>query len=409
MDNNLLEKYARLIVKSGINIQKSQTLIINSPIECAAFTRILTKIAYEEGAKDVVVEWVDELLSKIKFSYAPEEAFEEFPEWQKEFYLSYAREGAAFLTIDAKDPELMKDINPERISKASKLRSSALKEYVNRLMSGKNSWCIAAFPTKTWAKKVFPNISEDEAIEKLWQAVFKVTRIDDNSDSVVSWDKHKRSLKINSDFLNSNEFKYMHYKNSLGTDLKIELPENHIWISGSVYTPKGIEFSANIPTEEIFTLPKKTGVNGTVVSSMPLSYNGSIIKKISLTFKDGKIVGFSAEKGYEVLKELIETDEGSHYLGEVALVPYNSPISKLNTMFYKTLFDENASCHLAIGAAYPCIKNIENMSNEELERIGINDSSIHVDFMIGTEDLEIIGITRTNEEIPIFKNGDFVF
>lgn len=407
MDNNLLEKYARLIVKSGVNIQKNQTLVISSPIECAAFTRIITKIAYKEGAKDVVVEWMDEFLSKIKFLYAPVEALEEFPEWQKEFYLSYAREGAAFLTIDTKDPELMKDINSERISKASKARSSALKEYANRKMSGKNSWCIVSFPTKAWAKKVFPNISEDEAIEKLWQAVFKVTRIDEDNDSTVSWNKHIMSLKINSHFLNFNEFKYMHYKNSLGTDLKIELPENHIWISGSAYTPEGIEFSANIPTEEIFTLPKKTGVNGTVVSSMPLSYNGSIIEKISLTFKNGKIINFNAEKGYEVLKELIETDEGSHYLGEVALVPYNSPISKLNTVFYKTLFDENASCHLAIGAAYPCIKNIENMSNEEIERLEINDSSIHVDFMIGTEDLEIIGITRNNEEIPIFKNGDF--
>lgn len=408
MDKNLLEKYARLIVKSGVNIQKNQTLVITSPIECATFTRTITRIAYEEGAKDVVVEWVDEMLSKIKFLYAPLEAFEEFPEWQKEFYLSYAREGAAFLTIDAKDPEIMKDINPERISKASRARSSALKEYANRKMSGKNSWCIASYPTKSWAKKVFPNILEDEAIEKLWQAVIKVTRIDEDNDPVVSWNKHIRSLKINSDFLNSNEFKYMHYKNSSGTDLKIELPENHIWISGSAYTPEGIEFSANIPTEEIFTLPKKTGVNGTVVSSMPLSYNGGIIEKISLTFKDGKIVNSYAEKGYDMLKEIIETDEGSHYLGEVALVPYNSPISKLNTIFYKTLFDENASCHLAIGDAYPCIKNIENMSNEELGRLGINDSSIHVDFMIGTEDLEIMGITKTNEEIPIFINGNFV-
>lgn len=407
MDKNSLEKYARLIVKSGVNIQRNQTLVITSPLECADFTRIITKIAYEEGAKDVMVEWVDELLSKIKFLYAPEEAFKEFPEWQKEFYLSYAREGAAFITIDAKDPELMKDVNPERISTSSKVRSSALKEYANRKMSGKNSWCIAAFPTKAWAKKVFPDVSEDEAVEKLWNAIFKITRIDEDNDSAISWKRHMRNLKINSDFLNSNEFKYMHYKNSLGTDLKIELPENHIWISGSAYTPEGIEFSANIPTEEIFTLPKKSGVNGKVVSSMPLSYNGSIIEKISLTFKNGRIVDFYAEKGYEVLKELIETDEGSHYLGEVALVPYNSPISKLNTMFYKTLFDENASCHLAIGAAYPCIKNIESMSSEEIRSLEINDSNIHVDFMIGTEDLEIMGITRTNEEIPIFKNGNF--
>lgn len=407
MNSNLLEKYARLIVKSGVNIQKNQTLMVISPIECDWFVRIIAKIAYEAGAKDVVVEWVDELLSKMKFLYAPEESFEEFPEWQKNFYLSYAREGAAFLTIDAKDPELMKDMKLERISKANQVRSSALKEYANRKMSGKNAWCIASVPTKAWAKRIFPNISEEEAMEKLWQDVFKITRIDEDNDSVISWNKHIDELKINADFLNSNDFKYMHYKNALGTDLIIELPENHIWISGSASTPEGVEFSANIPTEEIFTLPKKTGVNGIVVSSMPLSYNGSVIEKISITFKNGKIVDFDAKKGYEVLKGIIETDQGSHYLGEVALVPYNSPISKLNTIFYKTLFDENASCHLAIGAAYPCIKNIENMSQEELGLLEINDSSIHVDFMIGTEDLEIMGITRANNEIAIFKNGNF--
>ncbi len=407
MNKLLLEKYARLIVKCGLNIQKNQTLVITSPIECAPFIRIITKVAYEEGAKDVVVEWVDELISKIKFLYAPEEAFEEFPEWQKEFYVSYAREGAAFLTIDAKDPELMKDVSTERISKASKVRSVALQEYAYRKMLGKNPWCIASFPTKAWAEKVFPNIPENEAIEKLWQAIVKIAKLD-NDDPVDSWKEHIKSLKINTDFLNFNEFKYMHFKNALGTDLKIELVENHIWFSGSGYTPEGIEFTANIPTEEITTVPNKTGINGTVVSSLPLSYNGSIIERISLTIKNGEIIKYNAKKGYEALKELIETDSGSRYLGEVALVPYNSPISKMNTLFYKTLFDENASCHIAIGAAYPFIKNVENMSNEELGKLEINNSLIHIDIMIGTEDLEIIGITKTNDEIPIFKDGNFI-
>jgi aminopeptidase len=302
----------------------------------------------------------------------------------------------------------MKDINPERISKASKVRSLALKEYIERKMSGKNSWCVASIPTKAWAKKVFPNVSEEEAIEKLWEAIFRVVRIDVD-DPAVSWDKHNNNLRINTDYLNSNEFKYMHFKNSLGTDLKIELPENHIWFSGSRYTTEGIEYIPNVPTEEIFTLPKKTCVNGTVVSSMPLSYNGSIIEDFSLTFNNGKIVDFNAKQGYEELKKLIETDEGSHYLGEVALVPYNSPISILNILFYNTFLDENASCHLAIGAAYPCIKNVENMSNEERESLGINDSLVHVDFMIGTKDLEIMGFTKAQKEIPIFKNGNFAF
>lgn len=405
MNNNLLEKYVRLIVKSGINIQKNQTLVIISSIECASFVRMIAKTAFEEGARDVVLEWNDELLSKIKYLYAPEEIFEEFPEWQKNFYISYAKEGAAFLTIDAKNPELMNDVNPGKVSKASKVRTYELQEYVKRKLLGINQWCIVAYPTRAWAKRVFPNILEDEAVERLWEDIFKAARIDDG-DPIVSWEKHKNNLKTNTDFLNLNEFKFIHFKNSIGTDLNIELPENHMWISGSIHTPQGIEFSTNIPTEEIFTMPEKIGVNGTVMSSMPLSYNGSIVDNFSLNFKDGKIIDFQAEQGYNTLKEIIETDEGSHYLGEVALVPYNSPVSMLDTIFYNTLIDENASCHLAIGAAYPCIKNIK--SEEELSKYVINKSLIHVDFMIGTEDLDITGITKTGDKIPIFKNGNFV-
>jgi aminopeptidase len=405
VNNNLLEKYVRLIVKSGINIQKNQTLVIISSIECASFVRIIAKTAFEEGARDVVVEWNDELLSKIKYLYAPEEIFEEFPEWQKNFYISYAKEGAAFLTIDAKNPELMNDVNPGKVSKAGKVRTYALQEYVKRKLLGINQWCIAAYPTRAWAKKVFPNVLEDEAVERLWKDIFKAARIDDGN-PIASWEKHKNNLKTNTDFLNLNEFRCIRFKNSIGTDLNIELPENHMWISGSIHTPQGIEFSTNIPTEEIFTMPEKIGVNGTVMSSMPLSYNGSIVDNFSLNFKDGKIIDFQAEQGYNTLKEIIETDEGSHYLGEVALVPYNSPVSMLDTIFYNTLIDENASCHLAIGAAYPCIKNIK--SEEELSKYVINKSLIHVDFMIGTEDLDITGITKTGNEIPIFKNGNFI-
>ncbi|RKD29500.1 aminopeptidase [Thermohalobacter berrensis] len=409
MNNSLLEKYARLLVKTGVNIQTNQILVITSPIECASFTRMVAKIAYEEGAKDVVINWRDELFSKIRYIHAPEEAFEEFPEWKKEFHNHYVKEGAAFLRIAASDPELMKDVNPERIAKENKVAGSALKEYRESLMSNKNVWCIASVPTKAWAKKVFPDLSEDEAVEKLWEAILKAVRVD-TEDPVAAWEKHKNSLKKSMDFLNSNKFKYLHFKNSLGTDLRIELPEKHMWVGGSDFTPEGVEFIANMPTEEVFTAPKKTGVNGTVVSSKPLNHNGNLVENFSITFKDGKIVDFSAEKGYDTLKKLIETDEGSSYLGEVALVPYDSPISKSNILFYNTLFDENASCHLAIGKAYPvCIENSENMSEEELKELGVNDSLVHADFMIGTKDLEIIGITAEGEEIPIFKNGNFAY
>jgi aminopeptidase len=409
MNDILLEKYARLIVKTGVNIQKDQILVISSPIECAPFTRMIAEIAFKEGAKDVVVNWKDELFSKTRYLHAPEEVFEEFPQWQKEFYIFYVREGAAFLSISASDPEVMKGVDPQRIVKSQKTSSTALKEYRERLMSNKNPWCVVSVPTRSWAKKVFPNLSEDEAIEKLWETIFMTVRVN-TEDPVASWEKHKNNLKRRMEFLNSNRFKLLHYKNSLGTDLKIELPENHIWIGGADYTPEGLEFIANMPTEEVFTLPKKTGVNGVVVSSKPLNYNGNLIEGFSLTFRDGKIVDFNAEKGYENLKGLIETDEGSHYLGEVALVPYDSPISKSNILFFNTLFDENASCHLAIGKAYPvCIKDGENMDEEELERLGVNDSLVHEDFMIGTKDLEIIGITESGEEVHVFKNGNFAF
>lgn len=409
MNNNFLEKYAELIVKTGINIQQDQILVISSPIECAFFTRQISEIAYKSGAKDVVISWNDELFSKIRFLNAPEKVFEEFPEWQKEFYLSYAKQGAAFLTISASDPELMKEVNPDRILKSRRTSNIALAEYRDKLMSNKNVWSIVSVPTIAWAKKVFPNHSEEEAVDKLWEYIFKAVRAD-MDDPVHAWNEHKNNLKKRMAYLNDNNFKYLKYKNSLGTDLEIELPENHLWLGGSDYTPEGLEFIANIPTEEVFTLPKKNGVNGTVVSSMPLNSNGNLIENFSLTFKEGKIVDFKAEKGYDTLKSIIETDEGSHYLGEVALVPYDSPISNLRTIFYNTLFDENASCHLAIGNAYPiCIKNGENMSKEDLENIGANTSLAHVDFMVGTKDLEIIGVTSDGKEIQVFKDGNFAF
>jgi aminopeptidase len=409
MNDMLLEKYARLIVRTGVNIQKDQILVIASPIECAPFTRMIAQIAYQEGARDVIISWKDELFSSIRFLNAPEEVFEEFPPWQKEFYISYVRQGAAFLSIAASDPELLKEVDPVRVAKAQKASNVSLKEYRERLMNNKNVWCVVSVPTKSWAKKVFPYVLEDEAIERLWAAILKTVRVD-TGDPVAAWESHKNDLQRTMDFLNCHKFKFLHYKNSRGTDLKIELPADHIWLGGSEYTPEGVEFIANLPTEEVFTLPKKTGVNGTVVCSKPLSYHGNLIEQFSLTFKDGRIVDFSAEKGYEILKKLIETDEGSFYLGEVALVPHDSPISQSNILFFNTLFDENASCHLAIGKAYPvCIKNGENMSPAELEKLGVNDSLVHEDFMIGTEDLEILGITSTGIEVPIFKKGNIAF
>ncbi len=339
---------------------------------------------------------------------APEEVFDEFPQWRREFYLSYARKGAAFLTIAAEDPELMQEVQPARIVQAHKASSTALQEYRENLMSNRNVWCIVSIPTLAWAKQVFPLESDPNAVNKLWEAIFKTVRVDRN-DPVAAWESHKQCLKARMDFLNMQKLKLLHFKNSLGTDLTIELPDNHIWLGGSDYTPDGVEFIANMPTEEVYTVPKKTGVNGVVVSSMPLIYNGNSIEEFSLTFRDGKIVKYTAKKGYETLKSIIETDEGSSYLGEVALVPYDSPISNANILFYNTLFDENAACHLAIGKAYPvCLKNGENMSKSDLAQLGVNDSFVHEDFMIGTFDLAVTGITLAGESVAIFKQGNFV-
>lgn len=409
MNAKFVEKYAELVVKMGINIQKDQVLVIKSPIECAAFCRKIAQIAYDSGARDVVVSWRDEQFSKIRYQKAPFDVFLEYPDWQKSFYMSQALNNAAFLTIYAEDPELLKDVDPERISQDYKTAHTALEEYRDRLMNNKNVWSIVSVPTAAWAKKVFPGISENEAMEKLWEVILKVVRAD-KENPVAAWEKHKENLKTSLDFLNSKRFKYLQYKNSLGTNLKIELPTDHIWLGGSDFTDSGLEFFANIPTEEVFTVPYREGVDGTAVSSMPLNYNGNLIEDFYLTFKSGRVVDYKAKKGQEVLKHLIESDEGSHYLGEVALVPYDSPISRLKVLFYNTLFDENASCHLAVGKAYPAnIKDGSKLSKEELKKLGVNDSLEHEDFMVGTSDLEITGTTIDGEEIPVFRNGNFAF
>lgn len=408
MNKAMLEKYAELVIKTGINIQQNQILVISSPLECAPFARLLAENAYKAGAREVVMNWKDELSSKIKFLLAPDEIFDEFPDWQKEFYLSYARKGAGFISIAASDPELLKEVNPERVVRVQKASNTALKEYRERMMSNKNAWSVVSIPTEAWAKKVFPGMEAGVAVEKLWTAIFEAVRVD-MPDPVAAWKEHSQQLKQSLDYLNTHKCKLLHFKNSLGTDLEVELPAGHLWLGGPEYTAEGIEFVANMPTEEVFTLPEKTGVNGVVVSSKPLNYNGTLIDGFSLTFKDGRIVDCKAEQGYEVLKKLVETDEGSHYLGEVALVPYNSPISNSGILFYNTLFDENASCHLAIGKAYPiCLENGADMSEEKLTQAGVNDSMVHVDFMLGTADLEIVGETITGERIQIFKNGNFV-
>lgn len=404
----LLKKYADVAVRIGVNVQKGQTLVINSPVECADFARALTKAGYEAGAKEVYVEWNDDTCTRLKYLHASEEVFEDIPQWRVDRELSFARGGAAFLDIYAEDPELFKGVDPKRIAKYSKIASTKLKEVHERTLTNKNAWSIVSIPTKSWAEKVFSEKSSEEAVKDLWYAIFKVARMDKN-DPVQEWTDHLNNLNNKSVALNKIQLKKLHYTNSLGTDLWIELPKGHLWMSGSGKVQEtGVSFIPNMPTEEVFTVPDKNHVNGVVYSALPLSHNGNLVKNFKITFKDGKVVDYDAECGKETLKTIIETDEGATRLGEVALVPYDSPISQSGILFYNTLFDENASCHLALGAAYlPSFKNYENMSKEELDKCGINDSLTHVDFMVGTKDLNITGYTESGEEVQIFNEGNW--
>ncbi len=409
MNKSFLIKYASLAVNIGVNIQKDNILVISSPIETAEFARLITEEAYKSGAKDVIVHYGDQKLTKIKLENSSLETISNIPEWQAESYNYYARQEACFISISASDPDGLKGVPVEKIGASQKARTSALKEYFDNSMSNKCRWCVLSVPTLSWAKKVFPKVSDDEAMESLWDVIFKTVRVD-TENPVNAWKKHNAYLEEKIKFMNNNNFKSVHLKSANGTDLNIELPEGHIWAGGSEGDVNGIPFNANIPTEEVFTLPKKTGVNGIVYSSKPLSYGGNLIDNFSITFKDGKAIDFTAETGYDVLKQMLESDEGAKYLGEVAFVPYNSPISNSKLIFFNTLFDENAACHLAFGRAYEsCVKDADKYSEEELEKIGVNNSVIHVDFMIGTSDLEITGINENGETIQIFSNGNWAF
>lgn len=403
---NNLDKYAELAVRVGVNVQPGQTLVINAPILTAELVRKMSKKAYEAGAKNVHIEWYDDESIRIKYDLAPREAFDEYPMWRAKGWEEMAKNGDAFLFVKVANPDLLKGVDPERIAAANKASGKALEKYREYTMSDRVSWSIVAAPSKEWAAKVFPNAKEEEQLDLLWDAIFKATRVDQEN-PVQAWKEHDATLQNKGNLLNEKKYKKLHYK-APGTNLTIELPQGHIWLGGGSKNEKGASFMANMPTEEVFTLPLKEGVNGTVTSTKPLNYSGNLIENFTLTFENGKIVDFKAEKGYEILKKLIETDDGSHYLGEVALVPHDSPISNSNLIFYDTLFDENASCHLAIGRAYPsCIEGGTEMSKEELEKKGVNDSLTHVDFMIGSAELDIDGEKEDGSLEAVFRKGNW--
>ncbi|QQZ08802.1 aminopeptidase [Heyndrickxia vini] len=403
-----LEKYAELAVVVGVNVQKGQTLAINASIDAVEFVRLVTKKAYEVGAKNVVVNWNDDVVSKLKYDLAPDEVFTEYPKHRAAETTELAENGAAFISIVSSSPDLLKGVNPSRISNFQKAAGQALETYRQYIQSDKVSWTVIGVPSEAWAKKVFPDVSREEAVEKLWEAIFKSTRAD-LADPIQAWKDHDASLHEKVDYLNEKRYKKLHYT-APGTDLTVELPNGHLWVGAGSLNEQNIEFMANMPTEEVFTVPHKDGVDGHVSSTKPLSYGGNIIDEFTVYFEKGRIVDVKAKEGEEILKQLVETDEGSHYLGEVALVPHNSPISQSNILFLNTLYDENASNHFAIGSAYAfCVEGGKKMSREELLKNGLNQSITHVDFMVGSAEMNIDGIKEDGTTEPIFRNGDWAF
>lgn len=403
-----IKEYARLAVAAGVNLQPGQTLVLECPVSAYEFGRQIAEYAYQAGAREVVPLWLDERMTRLKYEYAPLEAFEKAPAWYAHFMNDYAAENAAFLYVESGDPDLMRGVDAQKQLFNFKSRKEATKPYRKLFDENQLQWHILAVPNPAWAKKVFPADDTESGMAKLWQAIFACVRVD-QGDALENWRIHDEKLRQRCQKLNALRLQSLHYRAANGTDLTIGLPEGHIWMGGADESAKGVRFFANMPTEEIFTTPHRTQVEGKAVASMPLSYQGNLIEDFSLTFAEGRVIGYQAGQGEEHLARLLETDAGSRYLGEVALVPYHSPISQMGILFYNTLFDENASCHLALGACYPnCIRGGERLDKKELEKLGGNDSLNHVDFMIGAPDLHVTGRKENGEKVTILDHGDWV-
>ncbi|MEX2462553.1 MAG: aminopeptidase [Paenibacillaceae bacterium] len=405
--DNQIQKYVELFLKIGVNIQMGQILLITAPITSVEIVRRISINAYKLGAKNVYVEWNDDELKRIKLLMESDETLNDYPLWRAKSFADLAGDNAAFLNLISPNPYLLVDIDPKKVAISNKAYQQAMKEFINYKRTDKISWSNMLIPSKEWAHIIFPYLTGDEAVNKLWEYLFKITRIDTKM-PIDEWSSHLNNLTRIQNFLNERRYKKLTYK-SPDTQLTVELPENHIWVSGGSTNEMGTFFIPNIPTEEVFTLPDKNGVNGFVRNTKPLCYSGFIIENFTLNFKNGKIIDFKAEKGYEMLKELIETDEGAAHLGEVSLVAHDSPISKLNINFYNIGIDENAASHVALGNAYPiCLREGTNMTKEELEYHGANQSLIHIDFMIGSSKMDVDGEVAGGRIEPIMRNGRWV-
>lgn len=404
----MYDKLAELVVKKGANVQKDQPVVIRAGVQDAAFVKKVVKRAYEAGARYVSVEWHDDDLTKMSYQYESVEVLSEIPQWRYDKTKYQHDGGACYITILSEKPGVMADVDSEKIKAANMAYYTKMADLIPYTMNNIGQWSVIGVPSVEWAKVVFPDLSEEEAFEKLGDALFAVTRVTEDNDPVADWDLHDKELIAHAQRLNSYKFKKLHFTGENGTDLEVELMDGHIWVGGGCVTPGGVYFDPNMPTEECFTMPKKTGVNGIVYASKPLDYEGKVIDGFWLRFENGKVVDFGAKERQDSLAQLLSFDEGSSYLGEVALVPYDSPISQSGILFFNTLYDENAACHLAFGRPYPeNLEGGEEMSKEELTARGANDSMQHLDFMIGTRGMNIDGVQADGTVVPVFRNGNW--
>ncbi len=407
MKKTVLKKYAQLIAQCGINVQKGQEVIIQCDLDQPEFIKMLVEECYKAGAEKVIVDWAYQPLSKLHYKYRSMKTLTTLEKWEHEKWQHYVDRVPCRIYIESEDPDGLKGINQKKVAQARQKIYPQIKKYRDQL-ENKYQWCIAAVPGEAWAKKLFPELSKKQAVEKLWEKILYTSRV--TEDPIQAWKDHNADLKKHCDYINSLGIEELHYEAPNGTDFTVGMIEQAQFTGGGETSLQGIFFNPNIPSEECFISPMRGKASGIVYATKPLSYQSQLIENFWIRFQDGKAVEWDAEKNKDLLTEMINMDEGSAYLGECALVPYDSPISNSGLLFYNTLFDENAACHLALGAGFAdTIKGFENMTLEQCHKLGVNDSMIHVDFMIGCKDLNITAKTRDGKQVPIFKDGNWAF
>jgi aminopeptidase len=403
-----LQKYADVAVRVGVNLRPGQRLFIRAGIHDYPLVRLVTKSAYQAGARYVDVVWVDDEITHIHLKNAPKDSLAELPNWGANAALEFAENGDALLVIASQNPDVFSDVDAETVSTFQTARLKKWKKFYDLIERDATNWSAIASPTKEWASKIFPDVTAEGAVEKLWEAIFQTCRVD-QPDPVAAWQAHITDLKKRSAYLNAKRYTALHYQ-APGTDLTVGLPEGHCWLAAQMTSENGIDFTANMPTEEVFSMPHRDRVNGTVRSSRPLVLVGNVVDDFVLTFENGKITNLSARTGEDHLRKLIETDEGSRSIGEIALVPNSSPISQRGHLFYNTLFDENAASHIAIGAAYRfTMEGGTEMTEDEFRANGGNTSLTHDDFMIGSDHMDIDGLRADGTREPVMRSGEWAF